>query len=156
MGNVDRSEDHRRQRTANTCPSPSARRHVGCRSRLGTGRSDQRRSGSDKSGQATTSSSSRSPASTTSTRLPRCKQALRSAIAAGARTSVVDLTETTFLDSTMLHVLLSARSELRDGRRLLLVTDNPTIKRVFEITGTDRLFDFYPSRRAAEQEARPR
>ncbi len=87
---------------------------------------------------------------------PQVQQALRSAIAAGARTSVVDLTETTFLDSTMLHVLLSARSELRDGRRLLLVTDNPTIKRVFEITGTDRLFDFYPSRRAAEQEARSR
>ena len=72
------------------------------------------------------------------------------------RTIVVDLTETTFLDSTMLHVLLSARSELRDGRRLLLVTNDATVKRVFEITGTDRLFDFYPSRRAAEQEARPR
>lgn len=85
---------------------------------------------------------------------PQVQQALRSAIAAGARTSVVDLTETTFLDSTMLHVLLSARSELRDGRRLLLVTDNPTIKRVFEITGTDRLFEFFPSRDAAAEEVR--
>ena len=75
-------------------------------------------------------------------------------IAAGARTPVVDLTETTFLDSTMLHVLLSARNELSDGRRLLLVTDDATVKRVFEISGTDRLFDFYPvtSRRRAGSE----
>ena len=85
---------------------------------------------------------------------PQVQEALRSAIAAGARTTVVDLTETTFLDSTMLHVLLTARNELRDGGRLLLVTDDATVKRVFEITGIDRLFDFYPSRRAAEQEAR--
>ena len=43
-------------------------------------------------------------------------------IAAGARTIVVDLTDTTFLDSTMLHALLSARNKFRDGGRLLLVT----------------------------------
>jgi len=87
---------------------------------------------------------------------PVVLEALRSVIEAGARTPVVDLTETTFLDSTLLHVLLTARKELHDGRRLLLVTDNATIKRVFEISGTDRLFDFYPSRRAAESEARSR
>jgi len=74
-------------------------------------------------------------------------------IAAGARAIVVDLTETTFFDSTMLHVLLSVRDELRDGGRLLLVTNDAT-ERVFEIAGIDRFFDFYPSRRAAEQEAR--
>ena len=75
-------------------------------------------------------------------------------IAAGARTIVVDLTETTFLDSTMLHALLSARNELRDGGRLLLVTNDETVKRTFEIAGIDRFFDFYPSRRAAEEEVR--
>jgi anti-sigma B factor antagonist len=84
---------------------------------------------------------------------PRVQEELRSVIAAGARAIVVDLTETTFFDSTMLHVLLSVRNELRDGGRLLLVTNDAT-KRVFEIAGIDRFFDFYPSRRAAEQEAR--
>jgi anti-anti-sigma regulatory factor len=54
----------------------------------------------------------------------------------------------------MLHALLSARSELRDGGRLLLVTNDETVKRVFEIAGIDRFFDFYPSRRAAEEEVR--
>ena len=75
-------------------------------------------------------------------------------IAAGANTIVVDLTETTFLDSTMLHVLLSARNELRDRGRLLLVTNDETVKRTFEIAGIDRFFDFYSSRRAAEEELR--
>ncbi|MGB2952664.1 MAG: STAS domain-containing protein [Gaiellaceae bacterium] len=85
---------------------------------------------------------------------PRVQEALRSVVAAGAKTTIVDLTETTFLDSTMLHVLLSARSELRDGGQLRLVTSDPNLKRVFELTGIDRFFDFYPSRRAAEEEVR--
>jgi anti-sigma B factor antagonist len=85
---------------------------------------------------------------------PKVQEAFRSVIAAGARTTVVDLTETTFLDSTMLHVLLSARNELRDGGRLLLVSNDATLKRVFEIAGIDRFFDFYPSRAAAEEKAR--
>jgi anti-sigma B factor antagonist len=84
---------------------------------------------------------------------PTVQDELRSVIAAGARAIVVDLTETTFFDSTMLHVLLSVRNELRDGGRLLLVTNDAT-ERVFEIAGIDRFFDFYPSRRAAEEEAR--
>src|SRR6266540_5377715 len=79
---------------------------------------------------------------------PKVQEELRSVIAAGARAIVVDLMETTFLDSTMLHVLLSARNELRDSGRLLLVTNDATVKRVFEIAGIDRFFDFYPSRRA--------
>lgn len=75
-------------------------------------------------------------------------------IAAGARIIVVDLTDTTFLDSTMLHALLSARNELRDGGQLLLVTSDATVKKVFEITGLDRFFAFYPSLRAAQEEMR--
>jgi anti-sigma B factor antagonist len=82
---------------------------------------------------------------------PKVQEALRSVIAAGARTTVVDLSETTFLDSTMLQVFLRARNELRDGGRLLLVSNDATIKRVFQITGFDRFFDFYPSRSAAEE-----
>src|SRR5207249_3765301 len=68
---------------------------------------------------------------------PTVQEEVRSMIAAGARAIVVDLTETTFFDSTMLHVLLSVRDELRDGGRLLLVTNDAT-ERVFEIAGIDR------------------
>ena len=84
---------------------------------------------------------------------PKAQAALRGAIAAGATTIVVDLTETTFLDSTMLHLLLRTRNELRDGGQLRLVTSGSNLKRVFEVTGTDRFFDFYSSRRAAEEGA---
>jgi anti-sigma B factor antagonist len=85
---------------------------------------------------------------------PKVQEEFRSVIAAGARAIVVDLTETSFLDSTMLHVLLIARKELREGGRLLVVTNDASIKRVFEISGIDRFFDFFPSRRAAEEEVR--
>jgi anti-sigma B factor antagonist len=85
---------------------------------------------------------------------PKVQEALRGVIAAGARITVVDLTETTFLDSTMLHVLLIARKELREGGRLLVVTNDASVKRVFEISGIDRFFDFFPSRCAVEEEVR--
>jgi anti-sigma B factor antagonist len=85
---------------------------------------------------------------------PQVQEALRGVIAAGARTTVVDLTETTFLDSAILHVLLIARNELRDAGRLLLVTNDATVKRVFEISGIDRFFDFFPSCHAAEESVR--
>jgi anti-anti-sigma factor len=85
---------------------------------------------------------------------PRVQEELRSVTAAGATTIVVDLTEISFLDSTMLHVLLRARKELRDGGEVLLVTNDAMVKRVFEIDGIDHFFDFYPSRRAAEEEVR--
>jgi anti-sigma B factor antagonist len=85
---------------------------------------------------------------------PKAREELRRVIAAGARAVVVDLTETTFLDSTVLSLLLGLRKELRAGGRLLLVTDEPRVRRVFEIAGVDRFFDFFPSRRAAEEEAR--
>jgi anti-sigma B factor antagonist len=81
---------------------------------------------------------------------PKVQEALSSVIAAGATTIVVDLTETTFLDSTLLHVLLDARSGLEDGGQLRLVTSDPNIKRVFQIAGIDRFFDFYY--RAADEE----
>jgi anti-sigma B factor antagonist len=87
---------------------------------------------------------------------PQVREALRRVIATGARTTVVDLTETTFLDSSILHVLLVARNELPDGGRLLLVTNDATVKRVFEISGIDRFFDFFPSRHAAEESVRSR
>ncbi len=84
---------------------------------------------------------------------PRVEEELSSVTGDGARTTIVDLSETTFLDSTMLNVFLRVRHELRDGNRLLLVTNDATVKRVFEIAGIDRFFDFFPSRRAAEAEA---
>jgi anti-sigma B factor antagonist len=60
----------------------------------------------------------------------------------GSRTIVLDLRDLRFIDSSGLHVLVSAyrRSEM-DGHRLLLVGANPSARRLFEMTGTEFLLD---------------
>ena len=109
--------------------------------------------GSGASGRAKTSSSSRSLASTTSTRLHRCRRHfVRDRRRRQDHRCRSDRDDVPRLDDAA--CVSSARNELRDGGRLLLVTDDATVKRVFEITGIDRFFDFYPSRRAAEEDVR--
>ena len=62
----------------------------------------------------------------------------------------VDLSETSFLDSMALGVLLGARKRLAaSGGELELVVSNPDIRRVFEITMLDRVFTIHLSREAA-------
>ena len=62
----------------------------------------------------------------------------------------VDLSETSFLDSMALGVLLEARKRLAAiGGELELVVSNPDIRRVFEITMLDRVFTIHLSRAAA-------
>jgi anti-sigma B factor antagonist len=63
---------------------------------------------------------------------------------------VIDLTETTFIDSTTLGILVGAMRRLRTrGGRLTVVCPNPAISRVFEITGLDRMFGVYDTREEA-------
>jgi anti-sigma B factor antagonist len=63
---------------------------------------------------------------------------------------VVDLAECTFIDSTALGILLAAKQRLRgSGARLAVVTDDHNIRKVFEITGLDKLFVLHPTRAAA-------
>jgi len=63
---------------------------------------------------------------------------------------VVDLTEATFIDSTMLRVLLNVSKRLRPGGgELLLVCHEHNIRKIFEITLLDRVFTIFDSREAA-------
>ena len=63
---------------------------------------------------------------------------------------VVDLDRVSFIDSTALGVLIAARKRMRrDGRAFRIVATNPTILRIFTITGLDDLFDVCSSTRAA-------
>jgi anti-sigma B factor antagonist len=81
---------------------------------------------------------------------PEFKQELLRVIAEGAQYVVVDLTRTTFVDSTALGVLLRGVERLRpqDGR-LLVVCAEPSIMRVFEVTGLHRIFEIHESRAQA-------
>jgi anti-sigma B factor antagonist len=81
---------------------------------------------------------------------PEFKQQLLEVINQGARHVVVDFSDTTFIDSTTLGVLVGGVKRLRtnDGQ-LSLVCSDRNIKKIFEITGLDRVFTIYPTRNEA-------
>ena len=75
---------------------------------------------------------------------PQLKQQMISLLESGARELVVDLTKVDYLDSTALGVLIGGlkRMRERDGN-MVLVCPSPRIRRVFEITGLDKIFDIF-------------
>ena len=81
---------------------------------------------------------------------PEFKQQLLDVIGQGGKEVVVDFTNTTFIDSTTLGVLVGGVKRLRtnDGR-LSLVCSDRNITKIFEITGLDRVFTIYPTREDA-------
>jgi anti-sigma B factor antagonist len=78
---------------------------------------------------------------------PEFKQQLLDVIGKGAKNVIVDFSDTTFIDSTTLGVLVGGVKRLRtnDGQ-LSLVCSDRNITKIFEITGLDRVFTIYPSR----------
>ncbi len=81
---------------------------------------------------------------------PELKAALVGAIDSGRTRLVVDLSETTFLDSTALGVLIGTLKRLRtrDGVLSIVNTDG-SIAKTFEITGLDQIFTIAETREAA-------
>jgi anti-sigma B factor antagonist len=81
---------------------------------------------------------------------PELKQKLTDAIETGRTDLIVDLSDTTFLDSTALGVLIGTVKRLRavDGQ-LAIVNVEANIGKTFEITGLDQIFTILPSRDAA-------
>ena len=78
---------------------------------------------------------------------PEFKQQLLDAIGNGATKVVVDFSNTTFIDSTTLGVLVGGVKRLRTNEgQLSLVCSDRNITKIFEITGLDRVFTIYPSR----------
>ncbi|MDQ4041001.1 MAG: STAS domain-containing protein [Actinomycetota bacterium] len=78
---------------------------------------------------------------------PELKAALGEAIEAGRRRIVVDLSDTTFLDSTALGVLIGTVKRLRSREgRLTLVNTDANIAKTFEITGLDQIFAIFSTR----------
>ena len=78
---------------------------------------------------------------------PEFKQQLLEVISQGAQAVIVDLTNTTFIDSTTLGVLVGGVKRLRpNGGQLSLVCSDRNITKIFEITGLDRVFSIHDSR----------
>jgi anti-sigma B factor antagonist len=81
---------------------------------------------------------------------PRLRDAIATAIDDGAQELVLDLSETTFVDSMTLGVLLGTMKRLRArGGYLRLVVPKAEIRRIFEITQLDRVLSLYDTREEA-------
>ena len=73
---------------------------------------------------------------------PELRGAIASAIDGGARRLVIDLTETTFIDSMTLGVLLGGLKRLAPvGGRMAVACPNGHVRRIFEITSLDQVLD---------------
>jgi anti-anti-sigma factor len=71
---------------------------------------------------------------------------LDGAFVVGVGDVAVDLSETTFCDSTCLYVLLAAHGRLDDvGRRLRLVDPAPRVVRLLELSATRMMFNITTS-----------
>ena len=78
---------------------------------------------------------------------PEFKQQLLDVIAKGAKSVIVDFSNTTFIDSTTLGVLVGGVKRLRtNGGQLALVCSDRNITKIFEITGLDRVFTIHATR----------
>jgi anti-sigma B factor antagonist len=81
---------------------------------------------------------------------PEFKQQLLEVIGQGGKEIIVDFSDTTFIDSTTLGVLVGGVKRLRpNGGRLSLVCSDRNIAKIFEITGLDKVFPIYESRAEA-------
>jgi anti-sigma B factor antagonist len=78
---------------------------------------------------------------------PQFKAALSQGIGEGATRIVVDLAKVTFIDSTALGVVVGGVKGVRArGGTLDVVCHDENIRRIFEITGLDRILGMYQSR----------
>ncbi len=76
---------------------------------------------------------------------PLLREHLLAATQSGASEVVCDLTRLTYIDSTGISVLISARQRLREtGRELVLAGTAGRVYKVFEVTGVLPLFTIRP------------
>jgi len=81
---------------------------------------------------------------------PVLRARLDEVISGGSRRLIVSLEEVTFMDSSGLSVLVSAFKAMREaGGRISLVCDEPTIAKIFTITGLDRILSIHTTLREA-------
>jgi anti-sigma B factor antagonist len=81
---------------------------------------------------------------------PSFREQLNEVIERGSSMLVLDLSAVEFIDSTGLSVLLNGlRLVTQRHGRLALVCTNPTVMRLFQITGLDATFEMFTDRATA-------
>ncbi|GAA2632574.1 anti-sigma factor antagonist BldG [Dactylosporangium fulvum] len=75
---------------------------------------------------------------------PELRRTVNAALDQGNGTLIVDLSAVTFMDSTTLGVLIGAYNRLREtGGGLAVVCPDDRVRRVFRITGLDKVFHLF-------------
>jgi anti-sigma B factor antagonist len=81
---------------------------------------------------------------------PELKQAISRALADEARDLIVDLTQTVFIDSSGLAVLMLAMKRANSrGGRLVVIDAGGSVARTFQTAGVDQILTIVPTREAA-------
>jgi anti-sigma B factor antagonist len=76
---------------------------------------------------------------------PRLKWMLVDSLAAGRKNLLIDLSDTTFMDSTALGVLVAVNRTLEEGSRLVIVCSRPNVLKIFELSGMEGVFTILPT-----------
>jgi len=73
------------------------------------------------------------------------REALSDAVRRGKARLVVDLEEVSFMDSTLLGVLVEARTRAANRRAFMLAAAGLEVRRALEVSGLDRHFEVHES-----------
>ncbi len=76
---------------------------------------------------------------------PRLKWEMIDLLGTVPRALVLDLSLTTFMDSTALGVLVGVRRGMELGQRLAIVCPRTDILKIFEFAGLDEMFSIFPT-----------
>ncbi|MEO0521178.1 MAG: STAS domain-containing protein, partial [Cyanobacteria bacterium P01_A01_bin.116] len=86
-----------------------------------------------------------------STKAEAIRTQVDSALADGTKTLLMDLKDTTFVDSSGLGILVSVLKRVRTNRcEMYVCAINPQVKMLFELTSMDRVFTIFENREAFE------
>ena len=84
---------------------------------------------------------------------PEFERRVLEALGRSATDLLIDLSEVSFIDSTTIGILMRTRKRLAPlGGRVVVVTSDRNILRLFEITALDRMFEIYSRRTDALEE----
>jgi anti-sigma B factor antagonist len=85
------------------------------------------------------------------TQAEKIRTQVDSALALGAKTLLMDLKDTTFVDSSGLGTLVSVLKKVRaQNCEMVVCSINPQVKMLFELTSMDRVFEIFKDREAFE------
>jgi anti-sigma B factor antagonist len=86
---------------------------------------------------------------------PRLKWMLVDALGEGHSQLILDLSQTTFMDSTALGVLVGVNRSLESGAALAIVCGHANLLKIFELSGMDRAFAISPTLADALEQLEP-